>query len=175
MTRRWIRRGAVTAIAATWLLGAGIAVAADKTVTMTDNEFAPGTVTIRAGETVTWTNEGQAPHNAVGDNWGTDTITAGNSDTVRFKKAGTYAYVCTFHQGMAGTVVVKAASSGGGGGGGGGNPAPTPTQPPTDALAASTSTSSTPSPAAALAILGLAGLGGLVLGFRRLAPKRIRG
>ncbi|HEY2636271.1 MAG TPA: cupredoxin family copper-binding protein, partial [Solirubrobacteraceae bacterium] len=82
-----------------------------------DFDFAPKTITVSVGETVTWRNEGQQPHTATANDHSFDTgiLNHGQSASHTFTKAGTYAYICTVHPFMKGTVVVKAASTGSGG------------------------------------------------------------
>jgi plastocyanin len=108
-------------IVVTWLglalLAAASAVAAlgaDRTVAIEDFAYAPSTVTIRVGDTVTWTNRDALAHTATGDGWDTGDIEAGASAAIRFDRAGTYAYLCTPHPTMTGTIVVRAAGGGGG-------------------------------------------------------------
>lgn len=162
--RRWIAAGAAGA----WLAMATVASAADHDVEMRDFSFAPKTVTIEAGDRVTWTNVGDAPHDAVGDGWGTETLTAGESESVRFAKAGTFDYLCTIHPGlMTGTIVVRRVGGGGGGGGAG-----SPTDPPTDTAAVVAAPSAQGDPAVALLLLGLAAAGGLLVAGRRLGRGR---
>jgi plastocyanin len=66
---------------------------------------------VKAGGTVTWTNEDSAQHTATDDKstppFDTGTLDQGDSKKVTFKKAGTYPYICTFHPFMKGTVVVQ--------------------------------------------------------------------
>jgi plastocyanin len=96
--------------------------AADTGVTISDFQFAPASVTIDVGDTVTWTNEGPTPHSATADDRSFDTgiFEAGQSRSHTFDEAGTFAYFCTPHPNMRGTVTVRAAGTGGGGGGSGG-------------------------------------------------------
>jgi plastocyanin len=96
--------------------------AADTGVTISDFQFAPASVTIDVGDTVTWTNEGPTPHSATADDRSFDTgiFEAGQSRSHTFDEAGNFAYFCTPHPNMRGTVTVRAASTGGGGGGSGG-------------------------------------------------------
>jgi plastocyanin len=95
---------------------------ASATVTMGDNFFSPNSVTVAVGDTVTWKNNGQAPHTATANDgsFDTGTIQPGGSGSHTFSSAGTFAYVCTIHAGMNGTVRVLASSGGGGGSSGGG-------------------------------------------------------
>lgn len=93
--------------------------AADTSVTISDFEFAPTSVTVDVGDTVTWNNDGPTPHSATADDGEFDTgiFDAGESRSHTFEAAGTFAYFCTPHPNMRGTITVRAASSGGDSGG----------------------------------------------------------
>jgi LPXTG-motif cell wall-anchored protein len=88
--------------------------AADTSVTIRDFEFAPASVTIDVGDTVTWNNDGPTPHSATADEGDFDTgiFDAGESRSHTFEEAGTFSYFCTPHPNMRGTITVRAASSG---------------------------------------------------------------
>jgi plastocyanin len=78
-------------------------------VTMKDIKFNPGTVTIKAGGKVTWTNDDSVGHDVTGDDFESGSpggIDGGSTFSHTFKKPGTYAYVCSVHPGMEGTVKV---------------------------------------------------------------------
>lgn len=80
------------------------------TVSIKDFKFVPGTVTIKAGESVTWkNNEAGVPHSIVLDNgdYKSAAIFPGERETRRFPVAGTYPYHCGIHPSMKGTVVVR--------------------------------------------------------------------
>jgi LPXTG-motif cell wall-anchored protein len=96
--------------------------AADTSVTVRDFDFAPSSITVDVGDTVTWTNEGPTPHTATADDGSFDTgvFEAGESRSHTFDQAGTFQYFCQPHPQMRGTVTVRAASTAGGDGGGGG-------------------------------------------------------
>lgn len=76
------------------------------------NHFAPATVTIAVGGTVTWTWAGDAYHDVTSDAFdagsGTRTSQAA-SFSVRFTTPGVFAYYCSVHRttGMTGTVTVQ--------------------------------------------------------------------
>jgi plastocyanin len=91
-------------------------------VTIRDFEFAPATITINQGDTVTWTNEGPSAHSATATGGGFDTkvFPQGESRSHTFGQAGTFPYVCTPHPNMTGTITVQAANSGDGSGSGAG-------------------------------------------------------
>ena len=93
--------------------------AAAGSVQIKDFKFAPATVTVNVGDTVTWTNSDSAPHNAkAGDgSFGTSNLSKGESGSATISEAGTHAYICSIHPNMKGTVKAVAASSGGGSGG----------------------------------------------------------
>jgi len=75
------------------------------------NEFEPRAVAVRAGQTVTWTNDDDVPHNAVaesGDGPRSELFGKGRSYRWTATGEGTIAYVCTVHPGMEGTIAVSA-------------------------------------------------------------------
>jgi plastocyanin len=79
-------------------------------VSMKDIKFDPSDVTIKTGETVTWTNDDSVGHDVTGDDFKSgDPGGLQNGDTFEhtFDTAGTFDYVCTVHPGMKGSVTVK--------------------------------------------------------------------
>jgi amicyanin len=90
--------------------------AASGSVTIADFSFTPGTITINQGDTVTWVNNGPTPHSATSSNGAFDTgiLRKGQSGSHTFSEAGTFAYICTPHPYMKGTVIVQAAQTEGG-------------------------------------------------------------
>jgi len=87
---------------------------ASATVQVASFSYAPPTVTIKAGGTVTWRNSDPYPHTASVAAGGqgpalftTGTLRQSQSKTVSFTKPGIYSYVCLFHQFMHATVVVR--------------------------------------------------------------------
>ena len=79
----------------------------------TSNGFAPKSVKVKPGATVYWKNLDGAPHNAVANKKvkGKPAFTSGSATTGNFKakapKApGKYAYICTVHPFMKGTLIV---------------------------------------------------------------------
>jgi plastocyanin len=79
-------------------------------VSMEGIKFNPASVTVKAGDTVTWTNNDSVGHDVTGDNFKSgDSGGLQNGDTFAqtFDKKGTFDYVCTVHPGMEGSVTVK--------------------------------------------------------------------
>jgi plastocyanin len=78
-------------------------------VSMKDIKFNPGTVTIKAGGKVTWTNDDSVGHDVTADDFESGSpggIDGGSTFSHTFKKPGTYDYVCSVHPGMKGAVKV---------------------------------------------------------------------
>ena len=71
--------------------------------------FGPQTITVPVGATVTWTNSDDIPHTAVSTDgvFKSKVLDTDDKFSYTFIKAGTYAYYCTIHPKMMGTVVVK--------------------------------------------------------------------
>jgi plastocyanin len=79
-------------------------------VSMEGIKFNPASVTVKAGDTVTWTNNDSVGHDVTGDTFKSgDSGGMQNGDTFAqtFDKKGTFDYVCTVHTGMEGSVTVK--------------------------------------------------------------------
>ena len=81
--------------------------------------YAPDTITLVMGvnNTVTFTNHDTATHTVTANDGSFDSgdIHAGQSWTHKFSAVGTYAFHCTYHSWMQGTVRVVSGTSGGGG------------------------------------------------------------
>ena len=77
-------------------------------VTISNYSFGPAAIKVKAGTTVTWTNQDGVEHTVTGDNGGPSSALFGRgaSYTYTFAKAGTYTYHCMPHPYMKGTVVV---------------------------------------------------------------------
>jgi plastocyanin len=71
--------------------------------------FEPTVLVVPGGGEVTFTNEDGFPHNVLGANasWGSFArMSGGKVRTFAFDKPGVYPYVCTWHPGMVGAIVV---------------------------------------------------------------------
>ena len=100
---------------------------ANQVVEMNDQlKFDPETITIKVGDSVTWTTVGAAPHTSTGDPskaanaanvslpdgaepWDSGMVSQGGEFTYTFQVPGEYKYICIPHElaGMLGTVVVE--------------------------------------------------------------------
>ena len=96
------------ALAAALLLTPVAANAATKTVTLKNIAFNPGRVTIKKGDKVTWAwRDGSVRHNVTASGFKSSGTRSSGTYSVTFRKSGTFAYRCTLHPGMAGSVVVR--------------------------------------------------------------------
>ncbi len=126
MSYRWITRFAVVAVVLSVVVAlgrlTGVATAAPARasveVEVDDNYFKPRTLTVQAGTTVKWGNEGKHEHTVTADNgaFGSGDLESGDTFSFTFSKAGTYAYHCKYHGaaggvGMSGTIIVRAAAA----------------------------------------------------------------
>lgn len=70
--------------------------------------FGPGAVKISAGQSVTWTNADDSPHqiSVVGKEQRSGLMLKGQSATLQFDEAGNIAYICGLHPTMKGTIEV---------------------------------------------------------------------
>ena len=125
----------------------GIALGASQTVVIRNFAFAPVNTIIAPGERITWQNADPVAHTATSDAAGgfdPGPIAAGaTSKTVPFASAGTYAYHCTIHPAMKGTITVQGAATPVPP-----PPTPAPTPPPTPVPTVAPSPSPTPSASA---------------------------
>jgi amicyanin len=83
--------------------------AAAAAVKIDNFSFAPQTLTIPIGTTVTWTNRDDIPHTAVSTEgvFKSKVMDTDEKFSYTFTKAGTYPYYCTIHPKMTGKVVVQ--------------------------------------------------------------------
>ncbi len=79
-------------------------------VEMSNFAFSPATLTIKVGDTVTWTNKDSVQHTVTSDSGselGSSPIPTGQSYSHTFSSAGTFAYHCSIHTTMHGTIIVQ--------------------------------------------------------------------
>lgn len=83
--------------------------AAKNTVTIANFAFSPAALTIKSGESVTWTNRDTPAHSATADDNSFDTglLNSGESKSITFRKPGTFTYHCSVHPMMTGKIIVQ--------------------------------------------------------------------
>jgi plastocyanin len=89
--------------------GGGAALTPD-TIVIKNFAYEPATRTVAPGATITVINQDSAPHTVTaGDkSFDSGTIAGGQRGTITAPaKPGSYSYICTIHQYMTGTLIVK--------------------------------------------------------------------
>ncbi len=72
--------------------------------------FNSASISIKAGDSVTWTNKDSAMHTVTSDSGselGSNSLGNGETYSHTFTAPGTYAYHCKFHPSMKGTIIVS--------------------------------------------------------------------
>ena len=103
---------AVAAVAAFLLLAAMPVWAADATAVKIGNfTFGPQELRVKAGTTVTWTNEDDMPHTVVSpNNFRSKVLDSDRTFSFTFTTPGAFKYFCSLHPHMTGIIVVEAAT-----------------------------------------------------------------
>jgi plastocyanin len=84
-------------------------VVAANAIKLQDYMFMPARVMVRAGEKVTFTNDGGEMHNASSSEaggWDTGLMAHGQTVAITFNRPGTYNFNCSPHPSMIGQIVV---------------------------------------------------------------------
>jgi plastocyanin len=87
----------------------GATVSEPAAVSIVDLTFEPATVEVVAGSTVTWTNDDGLPHTITAreDDFNSGVVMSGDSFSQAFETPGSFDYFCAIHPSMTGTVVVR--------------------------------------------------------------------
>jgi plastocyanin len=83
--------------------------AVSNSIEVKDFMFMPTTLTVNAGDKVTWVNKDDEPHTVVSDTgmFRSSAMDTEESFSFKFDKPGTYHFTCSIHPRMVGTIVVK--------------------------------------------------------------------
>lgn len=103
----------LVALAAMVSLGSpGTVRAQDSSVSIVDFAFDSSSITIEAGSTVTWTNDGDAAHTVTADDGAFDSgeLASGETFSFTFDEPGTYTYHCDIHPDMTAEIIVTEAA-----------------------------------------------------------------
>jgi amicyanin len=102
----------VAGVVAILLFAGAPAFAADATAVKIGNfTFGPQELKVKAGTTVTWTNEDDIPHTVVSpNNFRSKVLDTDGAFSFTFTTPGTYKYFCSLHPHMTGAIVVEAAT-----------------------------------------------------------------
>jgi plastocyanin len=90
-------------------LGAEAKDAGVKKIEIKDRKYAPAKLTIKAGQTVVWTNRDDSDHTIVADDgsFGSGDLSNGESYKFTFKKKGKFKYHCKYHPREKGEITVE--------------------------------------------------------------------
>jgi plastocyanin len=108
----WRGRWAIAALLAVAALavigGTSAGARATRSVGIANFKFQPKTLHVRAGSKVDFSNESRVTHTATrAGAFDTGNIRPGKSILVKFTQKGTFAYHCTIHPFMHGTIIVE--------------------------------------------------------------------
>jgi plastocyanin len=83
--------------------------AAEHTVVIENMQFNPAQLSVHRGDRIVWVNKDLFPHTVTATNktFDSGSIAAGGSWTYVARSSGEFAYGCTFHPTMKGTVKVQ--------------------------------------------------------------------
>ena len=102
------RHAARLLVAAALLLPFGGAHAQEVQVTIDNFTFSPPELTVKVGDTVTWTNHDDIPHAVVSaGKFRSKTLDTDNTYSFTFASAGDYKYFCSLHPHMTGMIKVE--------------------------------------------------------------------
>src|SRR2546423_890042 len=93
--------------------------ASELSVMIENYQFTPAALAVHVGDTVTWTNMDDAPHTVTTSSGpvkiSSPTLNKGDTFSFTFTQAGTYQYYCAVHPEMKASVTVNAGSGSGSG------------------------------------------------------------
>ena len=102
-----MRRRLLVVPAALFVLTAALA-AGTHEVKVEGMKFAPASLTVKRGETVTWRNADVVPHTAsAAGKFDSGNIAPGQSISKKMDQRGEFDYVCSYHPGMKARLVVQ--------------------------------------------------------------------
>lgn len=76
-------------------------------ITIQNFLFNPAELSIKKGDTVTWTNQDSMAHKISGNGFQSDALNKGQSFSFTFNTAGTFDYICSIHPSMKGKIIVQ--------------------------------------------------------------------
>jgi plastocyanin len=78
-----------------------------KTVSISNFAFDPADLTVKVGDSVTWTNNDSVAHTVTFADFKSDQLAPGATYSHTFDKAGAFDYTCSIHPQMAGKITVQ--------------------------------------------------------------------
>ena len=97
-----------SALALAGTVAVALAAGAPHEVKIEGMQFQPASLTVHRGDTVTWTNADLVPHTVTAKGqFDSGNIAPGKSYSRRMEQPGEFDYVCNYHPGMHGKLVVQ--------------------------------------------------------------------
>jgi plastocyanin len=106
-------RSVLAGIAVATFVATASAQAAGVEVKIDNFTFAPQKITVKVGDTITWTNADDIPHTVTATDtkvFKSNALDTGDKFSFTFATPGTFAYFCSLHPHMTGSVVVEAST-----------------------------------------------------------------
>ena len=109
---RTLARGAIVPLVAFAIAAASPARAADTEVKIDNFTFNPQKITVKAGDTVTWTNHDDIPHTVTSKTmvFRSKAMDTDDKFSFTFATPGKYDYFCSLHPHMTGLIVIEASA-----------------------------------------------------------------
>jgi plastocyanin len=76
-------------------------------VSIENSAFNPDSLTVKAGATVTWTNNDSITHSIKSDSFNSPQLAKGDTFSFTFNNKGTFDYTCGIHPSMKGKIIVE--------------------------------------------------------------------
>jgi amicyanin len=107
-----VAAGVLAGIAIAVFVTAASAQAPSVEVKIDNFTFEPQKITVKAGDTVTWTNADDIPHTVTSDTkvFKSKALDTDDKFSFTFATPGTYPYFCSLHPHMTGSVVVESSN-----------------------------------------------------------------
>lgn len=106
--------GVLSLAAGGMFLTGGVSGAETVPAAISGYEYGPADITVAAGDTVTWTNSDTAPHTVTSTGGGpldSPNMAKGDTWSFTFTQAGSYPFFCALHPDMKGSVTVTGAAA----------------------------------------------------------------
>jgi plastocyanin len=86
-----------------------LAASTTHTIVIADMKFVPETLTVKAGDSIVWTNKDFFPHTATAQDKTFDSRDIATNKSWKYvaTKKGAFPYICTLHPTMKATLIVK--------------------------------------------------------------------
>jgi plastocyanin len=101
-----VKKGSISPYGQTSDYGIG-AISQKPNITIKNFTFIPGLLIIKAGDTVTWTNNDSTAHKIKSDTFNSAVLNPGDTFKNTFSTHGTYNYSCAIHPSMIGQIIVQ--------------------------------------------------------------------